>query len=154
MCVCALRPPCCSSIVSGLIILLLNGGGGDLSSLLPTPPPVPNTFDPPGSTIAMNTLRFNATATLLPNGKVLIAGGTTFNKGPFERIDAVGLNRIELYDPATDSFAAAASLPSMNQARMDATATLLPNGKVVIAGRLASFDGINTVLDSVELYNP
>ena len=39
----------------------------------------------------MNTARYQATATLLPNGKVLIAGGDNFSVG--------GLASTELYTP-------------------------------------------------------
>lgn len=88
-------------------------------------------------TPSMNVARFAATATLLPNGKVLIAGGS----GPFPVF--ASLNSVELYDPETDSFAA--STPSMNEARAAATATLLPNGKVLIAG-----GGVS----AVDLYDP
>ena len=95
-----------------------------------------NTFA--GTTPVMNASRSAATATLLPNGKVLIAGGVT---------DCCYLNSTELYDPATDTFAA--STPSMNSARFYATATLLPNGKVLIAG---GYNG--GVLSSTELYDP
>jgi hypothetical protein len=99
------------------------------------------------STPSMNVARFGATATLLPSGKVLIAGGNT--TGPF-RGAFTPLNSTELYDPVTNSFAA--STPSMNAARVSATATLLPNGKVLIAGGL----DITTeqVLTSTELYDP
>ena len=70
----------------------------------------------------MNIARSFATATLLPNGKVLIAGGSF-------------LSSTELYDPATNTFALVASTPVMNAGRTWATATSLPNGKVLIAGR-------------------
>jgi N-acetylneuraminic acid mutarotase len=98
----------------------------------------------------MNTARFDATATLLPNGKVLIAGGVT---GPGPAFTTV-LASVELYDSGTNSFAPAASLPSMNQARMDAAATLLGNGKVLIAGGETVEGGFQIPLNSVELYDP
>jgi hypothetical protein len=67
-----------------------------------------NTFAP--STPSINHGRDSATATLLPNCKVLIAGGSG--------------SSTEIYDPATNTFAA--STPSMNEAHASATATLLP----------------------------
>jgi hypothetical protein len=45
----------------------------------------------------------------------------------------------------------AASTPSMNAARASATATLLPNGKVLIAGGSAN---PKAVLNSTEIYTP
>jgi hypothetical protein len=81
----------------------------------------------------MTVARASATATLLPNGKVLIAGG--FGGG----------TTTNLYDPATNTFSAG---PPMGQARYDATATLLPNGKVLIAG---GNDG-SVALSTTELY--
>ena len=92
----------------------------------------------------MNTARGSATATftLLFSGKVLIAGGV----GPsFSSLDS-----LELYDPSTNSFAPAASLPTMNTARDGAIAALLPNGEVLIAGG----ENNATSLKSAELYNP
>jgi Galactose oxidase, central domain len=94
----------------------------------------------------------NATATLLPNGKVLIAGGLSqgFHSTP-------PLNEVDLYDPASNSFASAASTPTMNVAREGATATLLPNGKVLIAGGSGpSAPGFGPFgpLSSTELYTP
>jgi hypothetical protein len=62
------------------------------------------------------------TATLLPDGMVLIAGGWG---------SAGGLADAELYDPCAGTFAATGS---MSVARSDHTATLLPNGQVLIAG--------------------
>src|SRR5260370_39109478 len=63
---------------------------------------------------------------------VLSAGGGNGN---------TALSSTELYDPATNTFAASASTPVMNTAHEFATATLLHNGKVLIAG-----DGFSTNL--------
>src|SRR5208337_758596 len=84
--------------------------------------------------------RFSQTATLLPNGKVLIAGGMERNG----KYDASA----ELYDPHTGVFSPAATMES---ARSCHTATLLPNGKVLIAG---GSDGSGTNLATAELYDP
>jgi len=71
---------------------------------------------------------------------VLIAGGETIG---------VIFSSTELYDPVTNSFAALAATPVMNTARDLATAALLSNGKVLIAG---GYD--NAFLSSIELYTP
>ena len=84
--------------------------------------------------------RFSQTATLLPNSKVLIAGGMERNG----KYDASA----ELYDPHTGVFGPTATMES---ARSCHTATLLPNGKVLIAG---GSDGSGTHLASAELYDP
>ncbi len=82
-------------------------------------------FDPVSDTFAtaakMNVARAFHTATLLPNGKVLVTGGGYQGDG----------DTAELFDPATGSF-----IPTgrMTAARSSHTATLLPNGKVLIAG--------------------
>ena len=61
------------------------------------------------------------TATLLPNGKVLVAGG---RNGGY-------LASAELYDPATGTW----TNDRLAQHRAHwHTATLLPNGKVLVAG--------------------
>ena len=90
---------------------------------------------PTGSLV---TARTRHTATLLPNGKVLVAGG---NNGP-------ALSSAELYDPATGTWTATGSLGT---ARDRHTATLLPNGKVLVAGGFNELDGF---LSSAELYDP
>jgi dihydrofolate reductase len=91
------------------------------------------------STPVMNTAREAATATLLRNGKVLIAGGSD---------GSIILSSTELYDPTTNTFAK--STPLMNVARDNATATLLRDGKVLIAGG----GGVSASLSSAELYDP
>jgi hypothetical protein len=84
------------------------------------------------------------TATLLTNGKVLIAGGYAVNQSPFPvRASA------ELYDPSTGTFAATGD---MTTSRSGHTATLLPNGQVLIAG--GSSANSNPTLASAELYDP
>jgi hypothetical protein len=88
---------------------------------------------------APTAARFSHTATLLPNNKVLIAGGMERN--------GVWLDSAELFDPATNRFASAGRMLSR---RAGATATLLPSGKVLIAG---GNDGSKT-LASTEFYDP
>src|SRR5947208_935280 len=72
---------------------------------------------------SLNTGRFEYTATLLPNGMVLVAGGFDSNNNV--------LASAELYDPASGSWTTTGGL---NTARADHTATLLPNGMVLVAG--------------------
>ena len=89
---------------------------------LPIYNPASGTFSATGS---MTTPRFDGdTATLLPNGKVLVAGGYASGNPP-------SLASAELYDPATGTFSATGS---MTAARYGHTATLLPNGQVLVAG--------------------
>jgi len=82
------------------------------------------------------------TATLLPTGKVLVAGGST---------GAGAQGTSELYDPATGIFTPSGSL---NTARVVHTATLLNNGLVLLAGGLATASGSSVPLASAELYDP
>lgn len=90
------------------------------------------------SVASLNTPRQYHTSTLLPNGKVLIAGGSGANGY---------LASAEIYDPATNSWASAGSLSA---ARYGHTATLLTNGQVLVVG------GQNNTgyLTSAELYDP
>jgi Ca2+-binding RTX toxin-like protein len=89
------------------------------------------------------TARFNHTATLLSDGKVLVAGG--FGEG----ILPATLASAELYDPATDSWSATGSL---NTARAQHTATLLPSGQVLVAGGQPT--NVTSAMSSAELYDP
>jgi hypothetical protein len=94
----------------------------------------------------LNTPRSNHTATLLPNGKVLIVGGLN----PATNIPIV---HSELYDPSTGQFTASTSASNgdLNYARSSHTATLLPNGKVLIIGGLIN---ATTRTARSELYDP
>lgn len=102
-------------------------------------------FTPTGQ---LNTSRWGQTATLLNDGTVLIVGGLgpgslANPSGPFDLTASA-----EIYDPSTGTFAATGSL---NVARTQHTATLLPNGEVLIAGGV---NGSKAALSSAELYNP
>jgi len=74
--------------------------------------------------------------TLLPDGRVLIAGG-------FDYVAGSGLDSAELYDPATGKFT---STGSMSSARSAHAATLLKDGRVLIVGGTADA--------TAELYQP
>jgi hypothetical protein len=80
------------------------------------------------------------TATLLTNGKVLVAGGL----GPFPQ---GFLTSAELYDPVTGAWSPTGA---MNSRRAEHTATLLPDGKVLVVGGSGDW-GIG---GGAELYDP
>jgi hypothetical protein len=81
------------------------------------------------ATGGMKIGRGGHTATLLQNGKVLVAGGG--DQGGSGGGGGTATNTAELYDPATGVFS---STRSMTTPRFGHTATLLANGKVLIAG--------------------
>lgn len=108
-------------------------------------PPAAGSVVPTGSMILP---RSGHTATRLPNGRVLIAGGMVRN-GEF-------LADSEIYDPATGKFTAA---DKMSTRRVSHTATLLPNGKVLIVGGLegryqAGGRWMGRTLASAEIFDP
>lgn len=86
-------------------------------------------YDPAGdawSAVGKLTIkRAGHTSTLLPDGRVLLAGG-------FSQQGSVGWQRsTDLYDPKTQAWAAGTSMPA---SRTGHTADLLANGKVLVAG--------------------
>jgi hypothetical protein len=86
----------------------------------------------------MATPRYNHSATTLPDGKVLLAGGW----------NGESLSSAEIFDPATDTTTLTGSL---NIGRYTHTATLLQDGKVLFTG------GYNTWLGAVgtaEIFDP
>src|SRR5436190_14266364 len=96
------------------------------------------------STGSLATNRAYHTATLLPNGMVLVTGG-------FSRLhsDIPGTVSAELYDPKSGTWTATGSLA---HGRYFHTATLLPNGKVLVAAGYGGF--VLRSLKSAELYDP
>src|SRR5262245_61125555 len=87
----------------------------------------------------MGTGRFVGTATLLPDGQVLLAGG-----GEDPTLDSVASS--EIYDPASRVWS---FVGSMSVSRIAHTAVLLANGKVLVAGGNSDF----TNLATAELYD-
>jgi N-acetylneuraminic acid mutarotase len=133
--------PMVSSHGFGTATLLNNGqvlatGGSTATELYN---PAANDWTATGS---MNVARQYPTATLLPDGQVLDAGGITPDGG------GPTLASAELYNPATGKWA---KTGSMSTGRYGATATLLPDGKVIVAGGCAACTGTN--LASTEIYS-
>ena len=128
--------------------LLKNGTvlvtGGVNNSAFPTSSEI---FDPARATFtatgSMGSVRVSATATLLNNGKVLLAGGKAADSflGP-------PLATAELYDPASGTFTATGS---MNTAHVYHTATLLSDGRVLVAGGL---DANSNPIATAEIFDP
>lgn len=102
--------------------------------------PATGTFSPTGS---MTVTRENHTATLLNDGRVLIAGGN-------DVLDHA-TTAAELYDPETGTFSATGS---MGTARGYHTATLLKDGRVLIAGGSPSNNAPGASIFTAELYDP
>ena len=86
----------------------------------------------PGSfmrTGKMNFDRYDYTATLLADGRVLVTGG--FSEGPSGSASLKYLTSAEIYDPSTGTFALTGS---MLTARSGHTATVLRDGRVLVTG--------------------
>jgi len=94
------------------------------------------------ATGSMTEARANATATVLTNGLVLVAGGKA-GLGPLPV-----LATSELYDPATGGWSPTGS---MSIPRQIATATLLADGRVLVAGGRS---GSGSSTTAAEIYDP
>jgi hypothetical protein len=88
----------------------------------------------------LSVIRNGHTATLLPNGKVLVNGGVYFSAA----------NGAELYDPLSGTWAPTSDV--ITPRFFGHTATLLSDGKVLVAGGASEHNNL-TALASAEVYD-
>ncbi|WP_437726006.1 kelch repeat-containing protein [Sorangium sp. So ce861] len=114
--------------------LLSNGkvlvvGGGTNGGHTPAPLAAAEIYDPAANVWTavppMDVPRLGHTATPLPDGRVLVAGGSPTGRSPEE------LASCAIYDPALNAWSAGGS---MHRARSFHAATLLLDGKVFVSG--------------------
>lgn len=86
-----------------------------------------NTVNAWPATTPLLTASAWGTATLLEDGRVLVVGGRSGAPG-----DPAGAKRVQLFSPQTESWRYGPELPQAS--RMLHTATVLPDGRVLIAG--------------------
>jgi len=87
------------------------------------------------------------TATVLGDGRVLVAGGITGAR----QFPSPGLNTVEIYDPANDTWTTAAPMKHQRWGH----SAVLAGGKVLVAGGFAVRSGQSELaLTSAELYDP
>src|SRR5260370_37930714 len=89
----------------------------------------------------MSVPRIGFTATLMSDGRVLIAGGRTQRFA--DSMDGTPISIVEIFDPTSRTFSRA---PSLGTARDGHTATLLLSGRVLVAG--------GDPLGTAEIYDP
>ncbi|MEK7381780.1 MAG: kelch repeat-containing protein, partial [Elusimicrobiota bacterium] len=121
---------------------ILVAGGTNGPSLLASAEifnPAAGTFSPANG--PLRNTRDHHTATLLPNGRVLLAGGFTTNAA-----STASTNSAEIYYPDTKLF-----IPTslMISSRSNHTATLMPDGNVIVVG---GFGDNDIITGTAEIY--
>ncbi len=107
-------------------------------------------YDPAANTwtvaAPMRSERWNHSATLLSDHRVLVVGGMDRSMDfPTGTAPSTGVRTAELFDPATDAWSPA---PSMRYTRISPTSTLLPNGSLMVVGD----NGVNE--QTAEIFDP
>jgi len=138
--------------------ILIVGGADDVTG---EPTAACEIVDPSNgysTTLTANSLsepRAIHTATLLPDGRVLVAGGTNlFNNSPQDLVENATATT-ELFNPVTNMFSPG---PPMPQPRVGHAATILPNDDVLISGGfswiLVFGFKVPTITDQAQRYVP
>ena len=96
----------------------------------------------------MNMFRHHHTATLLANGEVLMVGGYAWSPTTDRSQMDDKRHTAEVFDPVTNTFYL---VGEMNHSRLGISATLLPNGKVLIIGGI---DNNSQTLNNAEIFDP
>lgn len=105
--------------------------------------PVANTWT---AAAPMASARMNQSVTLMADHRVLVAGGVDrVLDFPGGTAPSTGLSTAEIFDPSNDSWSPA---PSMRYTRISPSATLLPNGLVLLVGDY----GVNE--QTAEIFDP
>jgi Galactose oxidase, central domain len=92
---------------------------------------------------ALGTPRDRATASFLPDGRVIVAGGSNAKDGT--------LSSTEIFDPATSAFAAG---PAMGTRRMAHAATPLGDGHIVMTGGWSDSNMPASSTNAAEIFDP
>jgi len=125
-------------MIAGLLLILL----------VSTPPVAARPGAAPASWTwqpgpALNQPRYNHTATLLPDGRVVVIGGIS------DVNNATRLNSAEIYDPVANTWSLAQG--QSNAFRNQHTATLLQDGRILVIGGDGNF---GAVVNSAEIFDP
>jgi hypothetical protein len=127
-------------IAGGTSVLFGRGGYANVLASAEVFDPTTGLFTPTKSDMSIG--RDRPTASLLPNGTVLIAGG----QGP----GGVAIGYAEIYDPKTETFSRVAS--SQVTVRMAHNAGTLPNGHILLTGGWCA--PTKSTTNSVEEFDP
>lgn len=136
----------CAGVALAIALSACSSNDGPVEPLDPTPPPTTVEVSPTpvsvdeGNLGEMNHSRVDHSATLLPDGRVLVVGGMDASFMP--------LRTAEVFDPETNEWT---NTEEMRQARTEHSAALLKDGRVMVTG------GMNEHLEAIgttEIFDP
>jgi Galactose oxidase, central domain len=161
--------PKLSSDLSGAVAAPLSGGGALLAGGVPyfgatdspnlMPLATAMTYNPATRTWTkvpnMSVARTNATATALPDGRVLVAGGYNgrliqLTNPPRQGIQILPLTSSQLFNPTSSTWTTG---PALAHSRFGHSAVALKGGRVLVVGGADRQDPVR-LLNSAELFDP
>jgi hypothetical protein len=120
-------------------------GPGTLKSIAEIYDPITGSFT--ALQASMTVVRQAHESVLLPDGNVLVVGGSGGSRSPSAIVE------VELFDPVTKTFSTAATMATSSRAGHEALS--LPGGAVVLVGGTPNFSPAGgPVLSSAEVYDP